>query len=238
MIQKPNYTEFCTFCKKNGWDVDWYIIALWKHLEDRGWKKKNGEAPKSWQALANAMNGVILERMRRDGVKPPIATRKERQGSVPMDCEPFPESKEHYICYTDGSCDNMSSAKAGGAAYIVIKNEKVERMKSHGQLNTTNNRMELLAIISAINACPFGAYVDIYTDSKYCITVLSKPYKPKLNADLYELYKKCSAHVAGVRFHRVKGHNGDKYNEMADNLAYEAYCNICTEYGIERTKRH
>lgn len=98
--------------------------------------------------------------------------------------------------------------------------------------------MELLAIISAVNACPDGAFIDIYTDSQYCILVLSKSYKPKKNPDLYELYKKCVAHVGGVRFHWVKGHDGNTYNELADQLAYGAYCGVCDQYNIEKTKRH
>ena len=98
--------------------------------------------------------------------------------------------------------------------------------------------MELLAIISAAKSCPSSAYLDIYTDSQYCILVLGKSTPPKKNPDLYELYKKCSAHLAGVQFHWVKGHNGDKYNEMVDDLAYGAYCDICEQYNIEKSKRH
>ena len=60
---------------------------------------------------------------------------------------------------------------------------------------------------------------------------------PKINGDLYELYKKCSASVKGVRFHWVKGHDGNRYNEMADDMAYGAYCSICDEYNIEKARR-
>ena len=152
--------------------------------------------------------------------------------------EPFPDNGMNYVAYTDGSCDNNSKYKAGGSAYIVLKDGEIIKMKNHGRLQTTNNRMELLAIISAVKSCRSGAYLDIYTDSQYCILVLGKSTPPKKNPDLYELYKKCSAHLAGVRFHWVKGHNGDIYNEMVDNLAYGAYCEICDQYNIQKTKRH
>ena len=152
--------------------------------------------------------------------------------------EPFPDNGMNYVAYTDGSCDNNSKYKAGGSAYIVLKDGEIVRMKNHGRLQTTNNRMELLAIISAVKSCRPGAYLDIYTDSQYCILVLGKNTLPKKNPDLYELYKKCSAHLAGVRFHWVKGHNGDIYNEMVDNLAYGAYCEICDQYNIKKSKRH
>ena len=150
----------------------------------------------------------------------------------------FTDNGMHYIAYTDGSCDNNSFRKAGGSAYVLIKDGEVVRVKNHGQLNTTNNRMELLAIISAVNACQDGACVDVYTDSKYSILTLEKTYKPDINGDLWELYKKNSRHVAGVRLHWVKGHNGDHYNEMVDEMAYGAYCEICDKYGIKKSNRH
>lgn len=248
MTQRPSYTEFCVFCKKCGWDADWYIDALWNRLEDKGWKKKGGKRPKSWQILASAVNGVLMENLRKNGVKLPFTSKKEKRKGInprfkdwyatPVDCEPYSDLGNRYVCYTDGSCDNLSKQRAGGAAYIVIKDGEIIRMKNHGQLGTTNNRMELLAIISAVNACPDGACVDVYTDSQYCIRLLQKTERPWANEDLFDLYKKCSSHVEGVRFHWVKGHDGDKYNEMVDGLAYGAYCDICAAYGIERHKRH
>ena len=137
--------------------------------------------------------------------------------------------------YADGACSGNPGK--GGYCAILIYNGK-EKVVSGNELDTTNNRMELLAIISAINACPNGSYVDVFTDSQYSILVLSKTRTPKLNADLHALYLKCKSQVADVRFHWVRGHNGDKYNEMADNLAYDAYLEKCREYGIKPNKRH
>ncbi len=210
-----------------------YSNKLWNILCKLGWKKKDGSEPESWEVLTNVYNGILLQKVS----KKPNKAKKETVIINEIE-EDFPDNGLHYVCYTDGSCDNLSQAKAGGSAYIVIKDGEVFKMKSHGTLNTTNNRMELLAIISAVNSCPQGAFVDVYTDSQYSILVLSKSFKPKKNPDLYELYKKCSAHVAGVRFHWVKGHDGNKYNELADNLAYGAYCEICDAYGIEKSSRH
>lgn len=221
-------------------DKDW-ADAIWNLATKVGWRKKNGEAPNHWYSLVSAYNGVLLVKLGRKphllDKKAKIVPKHEKTIINEVDDE-FPDNGLHYVAYTDGSCDNYSQAKAGGAAYIILKDGEILKMKNHGQLNTSNNRMELLAIISAVNACPDGAYVDIYTDSQYCIFVLSKSYKPKKNPDLYELFKKCAAHVAGVRFHWVKGHNGNKYNELADELAYGAYCDICDQYNIEKTKRH
>lgn len=234
---REEFDEFCAHGMKLD-DKEW-IDAIWNLVSKAGWKKKNGEAPNHWHSLVSAYNGVLIAKR---GRKPRLRVTKkvpQHEKTIINEIEEtFPDNGLHYVAYTDGSCDNLSQTKAGGAAYIILKDGEILKMKNHGQLNTTNNRMELLAIISAVNACPNGAYVDIYTDSQYCILVLSKSYKPKKNPDLYESYKKCSAHLAGVRFHWVKGHNGDKYNEMVDNLAYGAYCDICEQYNIEKSKRH
>ena len=214
-----------------------YMIALWDRLEECNWLTSKGKRPKSWRSLTDAHNGILLKTF-------PInrAERKDNEECMPFynirtSDEEYPENGRHYVCYTDGSCDNVKS-KAGGSAYIIIKDGEIAKMKSHGSLCTTNNRMELLAIISAVNSCPDNACVDVYTDSKYCIWVLSKETAPQINEGLYELFKKCSAHVEGVRFHWVKGHNGDKYNEMADDMAYGAYCDICDEYHFKKMTRH
>ena len=148
----------------------------------------------------------------------------------------FPDNGMNYVVYTDGSCDNIYT-KAGGSAYIVLKDGEIIKVKSHSSLNTTNNRMELLAIISAVNSCPDGAYVDVYTDSQYCIMMLQKHYLPVKNTDLYKLYHKCKEHVADVHFHWVKGHNGNYYNEMVDQLAFDAYCELCDQRGWQKTVR-
>lgn len=221
-------------------DKDW-ADSIWKLATKVGWRKKNGEAPNHWHSLVSAYNGVLLVKLGRKPhllEKMPKIVPKHEKTIINEIEEEFPDNGMHYVAYTDGSCDNYSQTKAGGAAYIILKDGEIVKMKNNGQLNTSNNRMELLAIISAVNACPDGSFIDIYTDSQYCILVLSKSYKPKKNPDLYELYKKCADHVGGVRFHWVKGHDGNTYNELADQLAYGAYCDICDQYNIEKTKRH
>ena len=229
----PTREEFEDFCSlKLGYNDREFTSELWKTCQKVGWRKKNGDPPKSWQILVICYNGIVLPKFGRKPYK--RASVSEKSGEE----EEFPDNGMHYIAYTDGSCDNNSATKAGGSAYVLIQDGEVVRVKNHGQLNTTNNRMELLAIISAVNACPDGACVDVYTDSKYSILTLEKTYKPDTNGDLWELYQKHSRHVAGVRLHWVKGHNGDHYNEMADEMAYGAYCEICDKYGIKKSNRH
>jgi ribonuclease HI len=128
---------------------------------------------------------------------------------------------DKFIAYTDGSCDNLDPKRPGGAAYIIFNEDMtLFRKASKGFCGTTNNRMELLAIISVVNALPKGSEVTIYTDSQYCITTL-KAKKPKMNLDLVGKYHQIAGKLAKVTFEWVKGHAGDKYNEMCDSIAVE-----------------
>jgi ribonuclease HI len=130
----------------------------------------------------------------------------------------------NYIAYTDGSCNNLSRRREGGAAYIILQDDEIIKQASKGFVGTTNNRMEILAIISAVNALPVKANVSIYTDSQYAISVLSnRKKKQKLNMDLITLFRKVSYKLNNIEFHWVKGHIGNKYNELVDNMAYEQY---------------
>jgi ribonuclease HI len=130
---------------------------------------------------------------------------------------------EKYIAYTDGSCDNLHPRRPGGAAYIIFKEDgSLYKKTSKGFLNTTNNRMELLAIISVVNSLPKGSSVTIYTDSNYCI-LACKSKKPKKNKDLVELYHRLAGKLSSIEFHWVKGHAGNIYNEECDRMANGEY---------------
>lgn len=126
--------------------------------------------------------------------------------------------------YTDGSCDNLSPKREGGAAYIVVKCGEVIHKDSKGFFDTSNNRMELIAILSGVNYVPDGSRVRIYTDSKYCIGVLINRTKvQKCNMDLISKYRSISRKLKSIEFVWVRGHSGHKYNEMADEMAKIEY---------------
>ena len=130
-----------------------------------------------------------------------------------------------YDCYTDGSCNNLSANKEGGAAYLILLNGKEILRRSKALIHTTNNRAEMLAIISAIKRCPIGADIVIHTDSKYAI--FSFGHRKRIsdsvkNSDLIHLYRKEAAQKK-VTFEWVKGHNGDRYNEIVDSMANGEY---------------
>lgn len=144
--------------------------------------------------------------------------------------------KKKYVAYTDGSCDNMSPYGEGGSAYILMKDGEILCSASKGFVGTTNNRMEMLAIISAVCATPKGSDLIIYTDSQYCITSFTNVKKPKKNLELISLYHHSATGLNSIEFRWVKGHNGDKYNEMVDSMAVAAYKSMIEKYNLPKTR--
>lgn len=131
--------------------------------------------------------------------------------------------------YTDGG----ASGNPGPGGYGVLLMAGAHRKElSAGFRLTTNNRMELLAVIVALEALKRpGMDVEIYSDSKYVVDAVEKGwllnwekknYKDKKNPDLWRrfllIYRKHR-----VRFHWVKGHAGNPNNERVDSLAVQAY---------------
>lgn len=135
--------------------------------------------------------------------------------------------------YTDGACSGNPGP--GGWGAVLVYNGK-EKELSGSEKNTTNNRMELTAVIMALNALNQPCEVKLTTDSKYVCDAINKSWvyswrkngwkksdkKPALNVDLWkELLSLLEKHE--VQFIWVKGHNGHKYNEICDTLAVNEY---------------
>lgn len=135
--------------------------------------------------------------------------------------------------YTDGACSGNPGP--GGWGAVLIYNG-VEKQLSGSEKETTNNRMELSAVITALKALKEPCNVTLTTDSKYVCDAVNKGWlnswqknswnkadkKPVLNIDLWqELLPLLDKHR--VEFIWVKGHNGHKYNEICDKLAVAEY---------------
>ncbi len=142
------------------------------------------------------------------------------------------EKKTVYI-YTDGACSGNPGV--GGWAAILIYNEFRKEM-SGADAMTTNNRMELSAVINGLKALKEPCRVILTTDSKYVCDAVTKGWakswqkrgwiksdkKPALNSDLWqELLDLLKIH--DVEFKWVKGHAGHPENERCDELAVSAY---------------
>ena len=133
--------------------------------------------------------------------------------------------------YTDGSC--MGNPGKGGWAVIIINNKKKIEMKG-SQKNTTNNQMELLAPIKALNKIPRGSKIQIFTDSKYVksgITEWIHNWKKngwktanKQSVKNKELWTELDllTEKFEIKWSWVKGHSTDKLNNEVDLLAKEA----------------
>ncbi len=130
-----------------------------------------------------------------------------------------------YVVYTDGAYS--SSRDQGGIGIVILKERKLILRYSKMYKNTTNNRMELGAIITAMKAIkkPIDSVI-IYTDSMYCIGCASLGWKRKKNQLLWKIFdeefKRVSKLCPKIEFRHVKGHEGNYYNEMCDKLAVKA----------------
>ena len=138
--------------------------------------------------------------------------------------------------YTDGGCSGNPGP--GGWAYLIIKDGTVLIEESGGEDETTNNRMELLAVISALETVKTlpesGGQLTLYTDSQYVQKGISEwiqtwkrnswrtsGKKPVKNRDLWEKLDLLSAELK-IFWAWVKGHAGNEYNERCDALVKNA----------------
>lgn len=138
----------------------------------------------------------------------------------------------HYVIHADGACKGNPGPGGWGA---LIDNPDGSRTLLNGfDAKTTNNRMELAALIAAVGNLPEGVRAEVVTDSKYAIQGLTEWMKgwkkrgwksstgePVKNQDLWvALDALCQKRVLTWRW--VKGHSGNVGNELADSLANEA----------------
>lgn len=133
------------------------------------------------------------------------------------------------ILYTDGACSYNPGP--GGWAYILMCEEK--QVKASGLCeNTTNNRMEILAVIEGLKRIKYKCNVTVYTDSAYVYNAFTLGWlntwqqnnwknaskKPVLNKELWEeLFYLTQQH--NVTWQKVKGHADNKYNNECDKMA-------------------
>lgn len=137
-------------------------------------------------------------------------------------------SKPLVQIYTDGSC--LNNPGPGGWAALMRYN-MTEKMFSGGRYDTTNNQMELQAVISGLSVLTKACKVELYTDSKYVIDGYTRwldgwkqrgwkksNKKPVLNKELWEELDE-KAQIHSINWHWVKGHSGHAENERVDQLA-------------------
>ena len=143
---------------------------------------------------------------------------------------------EHQVTiHTDGACSGNPGP--GGFGAILQWGDHTRELKG-GEAHTTNNRMELMAAITALESLKRTCVVDLHTDSQYLrngIMTWIKGWKrngwktadrkPVKNVDLWQRLDAALAHHT-VHWHWVRGHSGHDLNERADELAREAIAEL------------
>lgn len=138
--------------------------------------------------------------------------------------------------YTDGACSGNPGA-GGYGAILVYKG--IEREISGGEVSTTNNRMEIFAVIAGLECLKESCEVTVYSDSAYTVNAFTEGWiygwmknswkkadgKPVANSELWQrLYDLTQKHK--IKFVKVKGHADNEYNNRCDALARSAIIKI------------
>lgn len=144
--------------------------------------------------------------------------------------------------YTDGAA--KGNPGRGGYGVVMMSGTHKKEL-SEGFKNTTNNRMELMSVIVALETIKKeNAHVEIFSDSKYVVDSVEKGwvfgwqkkgFKGKKNIDLWQRFLKIYPKHQ-VKFNWVKGHAGNHYNERCDELAVQAAesSNLLVDEGYEK----
>jgi ribonuclease HI len=131
--------------------------------------------------------------------------------------------------FTDGSCEGNPGP--GGWGFVWVENDEIVREKSGRDPATTNNRMELTALIEALRTLPTDAEITVYSDSQLCVKTVNewaagwerrgwkRKTGPIANLELVQgFYALAKAHPR-VRIEWIRSHDGSRWNEYADALA-------------------
>lgn len=143
---------------------------------------------------------------------------------------------EKVTIYTDGACSGNPGP--GGWGAILMYQENIKEI-SGGKNNTTNNEMELTAVIEALKLLKYPCSVELYSDSAYVVNAFLQKWinnwiknnwktaskEPVKNQELWkELYELTKKHQ--VKFIKVKGHSDNEFNNRCDELARNAIKNL------------
>lgn len=127
--------------------------------------------------------------------------------------------------YTDGAY--KSSIDQGGIGIVWMKDDKVFKKYSKGFKHTTNNKMELIAMLCAFKSIKTSIdEVEFISDSQYVLGCLTKGWKKKKNVELWNIldkeYERVKSLIKNIKFIHVRGHQDCFGNNLADELASNA----------------
>ncbi|MEM9541906.1 MAG: ribonuclease HI [Cyanobacteria bacterium P01_E01_bin.42] len=133
--------------------------------------------------------------------------------------QPDTSSRKEVIVYTDGACSGNPGA--GGWGAILKYGEHCKELSGFAREQTTNNRMEMTAVIEALNALKYPCLVYLHTDSQLIVNTMTRNWKRKANQDLWAEIDRL-ARIHQVEWIWVKGHASDPLNNRVDRLAVAA----------------
>lgn len=198
--------------------MEWACLE-WNELAKAQYRKVGAVPMDEWRTWR--LTGEALAKFGESAIAKQSPSAK-RQAEL----EQEPSDKDVVEVYTDGGC--RPNPGVGGWAAVLIHGDRVKEL-SGGEMESTNNRMELLSAINALEALKKPCKVEFHTDSQYVkngITTWIAGWKKKgwrrgkeelKNVDLW---KRLDAAVQrhSIRWFWIRGHAGDKYNEICDQL--------------------
>lgn len=148
-----------------------------------------------------------------------------RAASAGTDPDKSPDSSDlipgtPVVVYTDGACSGNPGP--AGSGVVIMQEERIIHEISRSLGKATNNIAELTAIKLALEYLQDGhqgSPITLYSDSTYCIGLLTKNWKAKANVELVAELRELAAGFASLTIRHVKGHSGHPGNERADELA-------------------
>ena len=117
--------------------------------------------------------------------------------------------------YTDGGC--IGNPGPGGWGAAIVRDGEVTEL-SGGANRATNNQMEITAVIKGLEHVPAGEAATVVSDSQYVVNTMTRGWKRKANHALWDRLD-AAVRIRTVTWRWVRGHSGDRYNELADRLA-------------------
>ena len=142
---------------------------------------------------------------------------------------------DRFTLYTDGYA--ATNPGRGGYGCIVLDvNRNILNQICGGKVHTTSNRMEIMGVLEGLKSIDTPSNIVVISDSQYVVNTINlwlkkwvaKGFEDKKNTDLWkEIWELMKKHNVQARW--VKGHNGDKFNELADRLAYKGGQEVLTD---------
>ena len=131
--------------------------------------------------------------------------------------------------FTDGSCEGNPGR--GGWGFVWVEDDQIVEERCGSDADTTNNRMELTALIEALRVLPSDVEITVYSDSQLCVKTVNewaagweargwkRKTGPIANLELVKQFYVLARARPGVRIEWIKAHDGSRWNEYADALA-------------------